>query len=267
MPVRTLLGQGWLDAVRACHPDEAIYTYWDYFRQRWQRNSGLRIDHLLLSPTLQDALQEAGVHRWVRDLEKTSDHAPTWIRFKHLAERSGVTQQVVGIEQREEHFRTLVEAAAHGRRYRLLEFAAQARSWLQRDEHATGAAHLSGSRLDVQAGYRLLLQALLQALQIGSAGDVFRRSSSRCSSWRLSRSARASAAGSASTASRSQVQTPAGQGARREGIRIQFLFFRATETFWPLHAGDSGSCAQSFGRPSDQRPDSSAYRRQPDQST
>ncbi|WP_158896517.1 MULTISPECIES: exodeoxyribonuclease III [unclassified Pseudomonas] len=77
-----LLGQGWLDAVRASHPDEAIYTYWDYFRQRWQRNSGLRIDHLLLSPTLQDALQEAGVHRLVRDLQKTSDHAPTWIRFK-----------------------------------------------------------------------------------------------------------------------------------------------------------------------------------------
>lgn len=77
-----LLDQGWLDALRACHPDEAIYTYWDYFRQRWQRNAGLRIDHLLLSPALQKSLQEAGVHRWVRDLEKTSDHAPTWIRFK-----------------------------------------------------------------------------------------------------------------------------------------------------------------------------------------
>ncbi|ONN68811.1 MULTISPECIES: exodeoxyribonuclease III [Pseudomonas] len=77
-----LLDQGWLDALRACHPDEAIYTYWDYFRQRWQRNAGLRIDHLLLSRALQESLQEAGVHRWVRDLEKTSDHAPTWIRFK-----------------------------------------------------------------------------------------------------------------------------------------------------------------------------------------
>jgi len=77
-----LLEQGWLDALKACHPDEAIYTYWDYFRQRWQRNAGLRIDHLLLSPTLRGSLQDAGVHRWVRDLEKTSDHAPTWIRFK-----------------------------------------------------------------------------------------------------------------------------------------------------------------------------------------
>ena len=77
-----LLDQGWLDALRACHPDEAIYTYRDYFRQRWQRNAGLRIDHLLLSPALQESLQEAGVHRWVRDLEKTSAHAPTWIRFK-----------------------------------------------------------------------------------------------------------------------------------------------------------------------------------------
>jgi exodeoxyribonuclease-3 len=74
-----LLAQGWSDAVRARHPNERIYTFWDYFRQHWQRDSGLRIDHLLLSPVLAPRLREAGVDRWVRGLEKASDHAPTWV--------------------------------------------------------------------------------------------------------------------------------------------------------------------------------------------
>ena len=68
-----LLAQGWTDALRARYPDERIYTFWDYFRQHWQKNSGLRIDHLL---------QDAGVDRWVRDQEHASDHAPTWITLK-----------------------------------------------------------------------------------------------------------------------------------------------------------------------------------------
>ena len=74
-----LLDQGWTDALRALHPDERIYTFWDYFRQHWQRNSGLRIDHLLLDPTLAPRLRAAGVDTWVRGLEGASDHAPTWI--------------------------------------------------------------------------------------------------------------------------------------------------------------------------------------------
>ena len=74
-----LLDQGWLDALRHRHPEEAIYTFWDYFRQHWQRNAGLRIDHLLLSAPLAPRLLDAGVDRWVRDLPKASDHAPTWI--------------------------------------------------------------------------------------------------------------------------------------------------------------------------------------------
>lgn len=78
-----LLAQGWTDALRHCHPDEQIFTFWDYFRQHWKKNSGLRIDHLLLSPDLAPALQAAGVDRWVRDLPKASDHAPTWIRLDH----------------------------------------------------------------------------------------------------------------------------------------------------------------------------------------
>jgi exodeoxyribonuclease-3 len=76
-----LLGQGWTDALRARFPDERIYTFWDYFRQHWQKNSGLRIDHLLLSASLAPRLQDAGVDRWVRDEPHASDHAPTWIKL------------------------------------------------------------------------------------------------------------------------------------------------------------------------------------------
>jgi exodeoxyribonuclease-3 len=77
-----LLDQGWTDAVRSLHPDQAIYTFWDYFRQHWQRNAGLRIDHLLLNAQLAPRLQAAGVDTWVRGQEGASDHAPTWIRLK-----------------------------------------------------------------------------------------------------------------------------------------------------------------------------------------
>src|ERR1700761_1361610 len=75
----SLLGQGWTDAVRKTHPDEVIYTYWDYFRNAFGRNAGLRMDHLLLSPALAPRLRGAGVDRQVRAWSKTSDHAPTWI--------------------------------------------------------------------------------------------------------------------------------------------------------------------------------------------
>ena len=76
-----LLGQGWTDAIRARHPQERIYTFWDFFRNHWQRNSGLRIDHLLLSRDLAGRLVDANVDRWVRGQEKASDHAPTWVRL------------------------------------------------------------------------------------------------------------------------------------------------------------------------------------------
>jgi exodeoxyribonuclease-3 len=78
---RRLLGQGWTDALRQLHPDERIYTFWDYFRYAYSRNAGLRIDHLLLSPALATRLMAAGVDREVRGWEKTSDHAPTWIEI------------------------------------------------------------------------------------------------------------------------------------------------------------------------------------------
>ncbi len=76
---RRLLAQGWTDALRHLHPDEAIYTFWDYFRNAWGRNAGLRIDHLLLSPSAAPRLLEAGVDRDVRGREGASDHAPTWV--------------------------------------------------------------------------------------------------------------------------------------------------------------------------------------------
>lgn len=77
-----LLAQGWTDALRHLFPDERIYTFWDYFRQHWERNAGLRIDHLLLNEALAPRLAAAGVDTWVRGLEKPSDHAPTWVELE-----------------------------------------------------------------------------------------------------------------------------------------------------------------------------------------
>jgi hypothetical protein len=76
-----LLKQGWIDSIRFLHPDERIYTFWDYFRNHWQRNGGLRIDHLLLNKVVAPLLHEAGVDRWVRGEAHASDHAPAWIRL------------------------------------------------------------------------------------------------------------------------------------------------------------------------------------------
>lgn len=73
--------QGWTDAVRKLHPGERIYTFWDYFRNAWGRDAGLRLDHLLLSPSIADRLLSAGVDRHVRGREHASDHAPAWIEL------------------------------------------------------------------------------------------------------------------------------------------------------------------------------------------
>ena len=76
---RRLLDQGWIDAIRTMHPDAPMYTFWDYKRNRWERDAGLRIDHLLLNPKAAKRLVDAGVDREVRGLEGASDHAPAWI--------------------------------------------------------------------------------------------------------------------------------------------------------------------------------------------
>ena len=76
---RTILHQGWTDAIRARYPDGAVYTFWDYTAGAWQRDAGFRIDHLLLSPQAADRLLDAGVDKDYRGREKASDHAPTWV--------------------------------------------------------------------------------------------------------------------------------------------------------------------------------------------
>ncbi|GIL00198.1 MAG: exodeoxyribonuclease III [Alphaproteobacteria bacterium] len=74
--------QGWVDALRQCHPDETLYTFWDYKRNRWQRDAGLRLDHLLLSAATAPRLIGAGVDRDERGRDGASDHAPVWIELK-----------------------------------------------------------------------------------------------------------------------------------------------------------------------------------------
>jgi exodeoxyribonuclease III len=89
---KRLLAQGWTDAIRKLHPEKAIYTFWDYFRNAYARNAGIRIDHFLLNARAAKRLVAGGVEREVRGWEKTSDHAPTWIT---LAETPKVPGQRV----------------------------------------------------------------------------------------------------------------------------------------------------------------------------
>ena len=77
-----MLDDGWTDALRERFPDEAVYTFWEYFRDSWGRNAGLRIDHLLLNRQAADRLVDAGVDAEVRGREKASDHAPAWIELR-----------------------------------------------------------------------------------------------------------------------------------------------------------------------------------------
>jgi exodeoxyribonuclease III len=85
-----LIGQGWVDAIRAQHPDDAMFTFWDYFRDHWPRDAGLRLDHILLSQQTAQGLVGAGVDRWVRGLPEASDHAPAWVQLNlgHRQERT-----------------------------------------------------------------------------------------------------------------------------------------------------------------------------------
>jgi exodeoxyribonuclease-3 len=80
-----LLGQGWLDTLKAKHPDEAMFTFWGYFRDHWPRDAGLRIDHILLNPRSAARLKDAGVDRAVRGEPGASDHAPVWITLAKKA--------------------------------------------------------------------------------------------------------------------------------------------------------------------------------------
>ncbi|MCY0969258.1 exodeoxyribonuclease III [Chryseobacterium wangxinyae] len=75
--------KGWIDSLRKIYPNETIYTFWDYLYKSYDRNAGIRLDHILLSPYLADSLITAGVDKHVRGWEKSSDHAPTWINIKN----------------------------------------------------------------------------------------------------------------------------------------------------------------------------------------
>jgi exodeoxyribonuclease-3 len=79
---KKLVDQSWTDALRSLYPDETIYTFWDYFRNAYGRNAGLRIDHFLLNAPLAKRLKSGGVDKHVRGWEKTSDHAPVWIEIE-----------------------------------------------------------------------------------------------------------------------------------------------------------------------------------------
>jgi exodeoxyribonuclease-3 len=87
---RRILDQGWIDAIRTVHPDAPMYTFWDYMRNRWPRDGGLRLDHLLLSPDLAKRLADAGVDREMRGREGASDHAPAWVMLKDRATKLSV---------------------------------------------------------------------------------------------------------------------------------------------------------------------------------
>jgi exodeoxyribonuclease III len=83
-----LLSQGWTDAIRKLFPDEAIYTFWDYFRNAFARNAGIRIDHFLLNARATKMLVAGGVEHDVRGWDKSSDHAPAWIALKDKPKQS-----------------------------------------------------------------------------------------------------------------------------------------------------------------------------------
>jgi len=84
-----LVAQGWTDALRARNPGQRVYTFWHYLRNRWQRDAGLRLDHLLLSPALAPRLKHVQVDREVRGRPKASDHAPVWVELADAPTQRG----------------------------------------------------------------------------------------------------------------------------------------------------------------------------------
>jgi exodeoxyribonuclease-3 len=92
---KRLVEQGWTDAIRSLHPNEPMYTFWDYKRGRWGRDAGLRIDHLLISPSLANRLAESGVDKTTRGEEGASDHAPAWVRLKEFPRKRSTRRNPV----------------------------------------------------------------------------------------------------------------------------------------------------------------------------
>ena len=113
---RRLLDQGWIDALRTMHPDAPMYTFWDYMRNRWHRDAGLRIDHLLLNSKAASRLVEAGVDREVRGVENASDHAPAWITLRDAPASRRGSRRSEGKPARKESRRTMPRAMSPSRR-------------------------------------------------------------------------------------------------------------------------------------------------------
>jgi len=97
---RRLIELGWVDAIRKLHPHERVYTFWDYFRNAWGRDAGLRIDHLLLNPAAAKRLTAGGVDREMRGWEKASDHAPAWICLTDRAAKAPTARRAGKSSQR-----------------------------------------------------------------------------------------------------------------------------------------------------------------------
>jgi exodeoxyribonuclease-3 len=76
--LRRLANLGFTDTIRACHPEPNLYTFWDYQAGAWQKDHGIRIDHIMLSPQAADHLKSSGIDKHVRGREKPSDHVPVW---------------------------------------------------------------------------------------------------------------------------------------------------------------------------------------------
>ena len=93
---QALLAQGWTDAIRALHPKEPMYTFWDYMRNRWERDGGLRLDHILLSSALTERLHSGGVDRQTRGMEDASDHAPVWVKLRDGPDGQGAASRQTG---------------------------------------------------------------------------------------------------------------------------------------------------------------------------
>jgi exodeoxyribonuclease-3 len=122
-----LLEQGWIDSLRVLHPGEKVFTFWDYFREHWPRNAGLRIDHLLLNPKLAPRLRKAGVDRWVRGLEGASDHAPTWVELEMGRGGSARARSARGGAAKADKPGTLPPATSQGRKPAAARTGANAR--------------------------------------------------------------------------------------------------------------------------------------------
>ena len=78
---RALLSLGFTDAVRAATTGADVYSFWDYQAGAWQKNNGIRIDHILLAPEAADRLERVGIDAHVRGWEKPSDHVPVWVEM------------------------------------------------------------------------------------------------------------------------------------------------------------------------------------------